>query len=36
MDAFDLLKNKELDWIISTVLCLISKLFLVLDKLGAK
>jgi hypothetical protein len=34
--AFDLLKNKGLDRTTSVVLCLISKLFLGQDKLGAK
>jgi hypothetical protein len=34
--AFDLLKNKELDMTTSAVLCLILKVFLVLDKLRAK
>jgi hypothetical protein len=36
MCAFDLLKNKGLDRTTSIVLYLILKLFLVLDKLGAK
>jgi hypothetical protein len=31
MDVFDLLKNKGLDKTISVILCLILKLFLVLD-----
>jgi hypothetical protein len=34
--VFDLLKNKGLDKTTSVVLCLISNLFLKLDKLGAK
>jgi hypothetical protein len=36
MGAFDLLKYKELYKTISVVLCLILKLFLVIDKLGDK
>jgi hypothetical protein len=34
--VFDLLKNKRLDMTTSVILCLISKLFLGLDKLCAK
>jgi hypothetical protein len=36
MNAFNLLKNKELDKTTTAVLCLIFKLFLRLDNLGVK
>jgi hypothetical protein len=36
MGTFNLLKNKRPDMTISVVLCLISKLFMWLDKLDAK